>query len=135
MTEKQIALVKSSWKLYRSIDPVIVGDVFYSKLFADTPYLKSMFNIPKDEQSKKLVDMLSLVVGRLDRLDELTEDIRQLALRHKGYGVKISHYDQVGVALLWTLKQGLGNDWNEEVGEAWRLCYQKLSGAMKEAAY
>jgi hemoglobin-like flavoprotein len=49
--------------------------------------------------------------------------------------VKAVHYDQVGTALLWTLKQGLGNDWNEEVGEAWQRCYAILSGAMKRAAY
>jgi nitric oxide dioxygenase len=135
MTERQIILVKKSWKLYRAIDPVIVGDVFYSKLFNDTPYLRSMFRISKEEQSQKLMDMLTQIVGRLDRLDELTEEICQLAIRHKGYGVKPAHYDQVGTALLWTLQQGLGTDWNEELGGAWNRCYHLLSDAMKKAAY
>lgn len=135
MTVQQITAVKRSWKLYRAIDPVLVGDVFYSKLFVDAPGLKPMFNIPKDEQSKKLVDMLSIIVGRLDRLQELTDDIRQLAIRHRGYGVKPQHYDAVGAALLWTLQQGLGSDWNEETSEAWKACYNLLAGTMKEAAY
>ena len=133
MTEKQIAVVKGSWKLYRAVSAVLVGDVFYSKLFVDAPQLKPMFNIPREEQSKKLVDMLSLIVARLDRLEELTGEIRQLAIRHHSYGVKPQHYDAVGAALLWTLQQGLGNDWSEEMAEAWTTCYATLSAAMKNA--
>jgi len=126
-------LVRKTWKVYRTIDPVLVGDVFYSKLFTTTPQLKNLFYTSKEEQSKKLVDMLSMIVGRLDRMNELTEDIRQLAIRHKGYGVKFRHYDLVEDALMWTLAQGLGNDWNEEVKEAWQQCYQILSRSMQEA--
>ncbi|HZI02126.1 MAG TPA: globin domain-containing protein [Flavisolibacter sp.] len=133
MTAHQIALVRKTWKVYRTIDPVLVGDVFYSKLFTTTPQLKNLFYTSKEEQSKKLVDMLSMIVGRLDRMNELTEDIRQLAIRHKGYGVQFRHYDLVEDALMWTLAQGLGSDWNEEVKEAWQQCYQILSRSMQEA--
>lgn len=133
MTERQIAIVKRTWKIFRVIDPVLIGDVFYSKLFNDAPHLRSMFTTARPVQSRKLVDMLSLILGRLDKLEELTEEIRQLAIRHKGYGVKLRHYDLVGDALIWTLKQGLGRDWNDEVEEAWRLCYKTFSGVMREA--
>ena len=78
--------------------------------------------------------MLSTIVGRLDRLDELTEEIKQLALRHVDYGVKASHYRAVGSALLWTLQQGLGADWNKEVEAAWEACYGILSNTMINAA-
>ena len=134
MTERQIALVKKTWKIYREIDPVLIGDVFYSKLFSDAPALRSMFTTERAVQSKKLVDMLSMIMGRLDKLEQIREDIKQLGLRHKSYGVKISHYDLVGNALLWTLQQGLGREWTEEVAEAWRLCYDTFSGVMKEGA-
>lgn len=133
MTERQIAIVKRTWKIFREIDPVLIGDVFYSKLFNDAPQVRSMFTTARPVQSRKLVDMLSLILGRLDKLEELTEEIRQLAIRHKGYGVKLRHYDLVGDALIWTLKQGLGRDWNDEVEEAWRLCYKTFSGVMREA--
>ncbi|HET6721807.1 MAG TPA: hypothetical protein VFH07_03615, partial [Chitinophagaceae bacterium] len=77
MTTEQILLVKKSWSIFREIDPVLVGDVFYSKLFFDMPYLEKLFHTPKEEQSRKLIEMLSVIVGRLDRLEELTEEIRQ----------------------------------------------------------
>ena len=134
MTEQQIALVKQSWKIFRDIDPVIIGDVFYSKLFIDVPYVKHLFKIPREEQSKKLIEMISAIIGRLDRLDELTEDIRQLALRHVDYGVKAEDYKAVGNALIWTLQQGLGADWKDDVALAWTSCYKILSDTMINAA-
>jgi len=134
MTEDQILVVKKTWKIFREIDPVLIGDVFYSKLFVDLPEVKHLFKIPRAEQSKKLVEMISVIVGRLDRLDELTEEIKQLAIRHVGYGVKVAHYKAVGEALLWTLRQGMGRDWNKEVESAWQACYKILSDTMIRAA-
>ncbi|HEU5164312.1 MAG TPA: globin domain-containing protein [Chitinophagaceae bacterium] len=134
MTKEQILLIKKTWGIFREIDPVLIGDVFYSKLFFDMPHLEHLFHTPKEEQSKKLVEMLSVIVGRLDRLEELTEEIKQLAIRHVQYGVKEQHYKAVGVALLWTLQQGLGSDWNEKVKEAWATCFQILSDTMIHAS-
>ena len=85
-------------------------------------------------QYDKLIGTLNVVVGRLDKRDELTADIVDLALRHKDYGTKPEYYVYVGQALLWTLENGLGTDWNEEVAEAWAMCYTLLSNTMIEAA-
>ena len=134
MTAQQIHLVKSSWKIFQSISPELVGDVFYSKLFMAEPAVRSMFHISKQEQSKKLIEMLNVIIGRLDRMEELTENIRQLAIRHVKYGVKRKHYAMIGDALLWTLQNGLGKDWNEEVKEALSACYKLLSQTMIDAA-
>jgi hemoglobin-like flavoprotein len=78
--------------------------------------------------------MLSVIVSRLNNLDEVTADIEQMAKRHAGYGVKAAHYKIVGDCLLWTLEQGLGADWNEEVKEAWADCYTILACTMIEAS-
>jgi len=134
MTKEQILMVKRTWSIFREIDPVLIGDVFYSKLFFDIPQLENLFHTPKEDQSKKLVDMLSVIIGRLDNLEELTEEIEQLAIRHVQYGVKEQHYKAVGAALLWTLQQGLGRDWNEKVRQAWTVCFQILSDTMINAS-
>lgn len=134
MTGDQIALVKHSWKVFRDINPVLIGDVFYSKLFVEAPYVRHMFKTPRHEQSKKLIDMINTIIGRLDRLHEVTEDIRRLAIRHVDYGVKPAHYKAVGIALLWTLQQGLGKDWDKATEEAWASCYKMLSDTMIDAA-
>jgi hemoglobin-like flavoprotein len=133
MTAAQIILIKKSWGIFRGIDPALVGDVFYSRLFYKSPRLKSMFKSSMADQNVKLIDMLTYLVTRLDRLDEITEEVAQLAVRHTGYGVKRSHYKLVGEALLWTLETGLGNDWNNEIKEAWKACYETISDIMMNA--
>jgi nitric oxide dioxygenase len=40
----------------------------------------------------------------------------------------------VGAALLWTLEQGLGNDWITVVKEDWKKCYTSLANAMINAS-
>ena len=85
-------------------------------------------------QYQKLIEMINLVIARLDRLEELTPDIALMAIRHKGYGVKQYHYQLVGNALLWTLQKGIGNAWTEELNDAWVACYTTLSATMIDAA-
>ena len=130
MTQEQIILVKKTWKIFRGIDPALVGDAFYSKLFSDTPGLRKMFPRDMSEQYRKLMDMLSTIVSRLDRLSELTGEIAAMARRHENYGVRPAHYKLVGKALLWTFEQGLGDDWTTDVKEAWINCYTTLSNVM-----
>ena len=130
LTDRELSAVKKSWAKLRNIDPVVIGDAFYSKLFFERPALRRMFPVEMDAQYKKLVDMLSMIVARLDHLDEITEEIIAMAKRHEGYGVKPEHYGLVGEALMWTLKVGLGREWNEEVGDAWTKCYGVLANAM-----
>lgn len=134
MTPKEVQAVKTSWRSFRSVDPLIVGDVFYSKLFFQYPQLKLLFNVPEEAQSRKLIDMLNVIVGRLDKPDELSGELAALAVRHLQYGVKPQHYKAVGEALLWTLQQGLGLDWTDEVKAAWEACYNGLAQTMITAA-
>ena len=58
-----------------------------------------------------------------------------MGVRHVDYGVQAEHYDIVGGTLLWTLEQGLGNDFTEEVKEAWTTAYGIISSTMIDAAY
>ncbi len=134
LTQEHIRIVKKTWRIFRSVDPVIVADTFYSKLFNDTPSLRSMF--PKDMQKQylKLMDMLSTIIARLDNLQSLVSEIKAMAQRHVQYGVRPANYKLVGKALLWTLQKGLGKDWNEEVKDAWEKCYTTLANTMIDAS-
>ena len=134
MTQKQIELVKSSWSLVSTIDPVVVGDLFYNRLFEIAPQVKHMFRSPMPEQSKKLIAMIGYVIAKLDRLEDIIGEVGKLAQRHAGYGVKPEHYTVVGTSLIWTLEKGLGENWNEEVKDAWIKCYTILSDAMISSA-
>jgi hemoglobin-like flavoprotein len=131
MTTKSIGLVKNSWALVAAMDMETVGSLFYNRLFEIAPDVKPMFSkTAMPEQSKKLLTMLSYVIAKLDKLDDIIDEVAKLAQRHKGYGVKAEHYTAVGTSLLWTLEQGLGTQWNEELKAAWIEVYTVLSEAM-----
>jgi len=134
LSAHHIALVKSSWRMLRGIEPAILAGTFYAKLFADHPALKRMFPKDMEPQYMKLMDMLHAMVIHLDKLDIMAADMGALAKRHTGYGVKPKHYAMIGEALLWTLEKGLGKDWTPEVAEAWGTCYNQLAETMIAAA-
>lgn len=135
ITHEHINIIKSSWRLLQRMEPLMVGDIFYGKLFSDVPSMQHLFRSSRMEQANKFMAMMDAIVARMDELDKLTFGIQQLAVRHIHYGVKREHYQPVGAALLWTLEQTLGPDWNEEVAEAWTSCYTILVELMVNPVY
>jgi hemoglobin-like flavoprotein len=134
MTTHQVKLVQSSWALIAPIAEQAAA-LFYGRLFELDPSLRHMFKADLKEQGKKLMQMLGMVVHGLTNLDRLLPAVRDLGTRHGNYGVADSHYDTVGAALLWTLGQGLGNQFTAEVKEAWTAAYTALATTMKKAAH
>lgn len=130
MTKEQVRLVKKSWKSLQGIKPETIAQLFYAKLFTDRPALRRMFPANMQEQYRKLMDMLDAIVMRLDRLEQLGEEIAAMAERHEGYGVKPVHYEFVGKALLWTLEKAFGKEWTPHLAEAWLISYQTLAQMM-----
>ena len=86
------------------------------------------------QQRKILMQTLAVVVRSLDRLEQLTAALEGLGRRHAGYGVRENHYDKVGEALLWTLREGLGETFTLELREAWAEAYYTLASVMIGAA-
>lgn len=54
---------------------------------------------------------------------EVLSAIRDRAVRHVVYGVKLIDYDAMREALPWTLAQALGEDLTPRVRGAWTVCY------------
>ena len=85
------------------------------------------------EQGKKLMASLAFVVSGLTKAETILPQVRALARRHVGYGVKDEYYPTVGQALIETLAAGLGDAFTAEVREAWVAAYGLLSSVMIEA--
>ncbi|MDH5392003.1 MAG: globin domain-containing protein [Gammaproteobacteria bacterium] len=133
MTPKQIELIRASWDKVLPISTT-AAELFYGKLFELDPELRPLFKGDLTEQGRKLMTMLGTVVRSLDNLDAIVPVAQASGARHAGYGVTDEMYDTVAEALLWTLAQGLGNDFTDELKEAWVAAYIILSDVMKEAA-
>ena len=135
MTPEQKRLVQDSFQQVAPISE-LAASLFYGRLFELNPQLRHLFKGDLQEQGRKLMQMLGLVVKGLDRLDELVVAAQALGQRHVAYGVKDEDYETVGAALLWTLAKGLGAAFTPEVKEAWVAAYKLLTASMTtEVAY
>ncbi len=133
LTEKQIHLVQSTFAMVEPIaDDAAV--LFYNRLFELDPALKPLFSSDMAAQRKALMSTLKVAVKGLTDLDSIVPAVQQLGERHGSYGVKDEDYSTVAEALLWTLEQGLGAEFTEEVKEAWTDVYMLLAGVMIDAA-
>ncbi|HIP79299.1 MAG TPA: hemin receptor [Kiloniellaceae bacterium] len=133
MTEEERSLVQESWAKVRPIYSQAAA-LFYGQLFILAPDLKSLFKGDMTAQGERLMRMIDTAVDGLDNLDELVPALEALGERHAGYGVTDADYDTVAAALLWTLEQGLGEAFTEDVKAAWVTAYSVLADTMKRAA-
>jgi hemoglobin-like flavoprotein len=133
MTPKQIELVKASFAEVAPIQEAAAA-LFYGRLFELDPNLRPLFKSDLKDQGRKLMSMLAGAVAGLELPERLIPTLRALAQRHVGYGVREEHYAVVGAALIWTLKQGLGGRFTDDVRQAWESAYALVASTMQDAA-
>ena len=129
MTQNQINLVQQSWT---HVLPIAknAGLLFYTKLFEAAPGLRHLFKEDISGQANKLVTILGYVVSKLNHMNELLPAVKQLGVRHNGYGAEPFHYEVVGQCLIATLKEGIGDEWTPEIQDAWITAYNTLKNVM-----
>lgn len=130
---KTISIVQSSWAKVMPISDA-AATLFYDRLFELDPSVRPLFKHDMREQKKKLMQTLAVAVDGLNNLPRLVPVLKDLGARHTGYMVADHHYDTVGAALLWTLHEGLGDEFTPEVEAAWTEIYTLVAGVMKSAA-
>ena len=134
MTPEDVDIVQSSFATVAPISDA-AGRMFYGRLSNIAPDVRPLFRGDLDEQSRKLMQMLATVVGGLSDLEKIIPAAQKLAVRHVDYGVTAAQYEPVGEALIWTLSEGLGDQFDADAEAAWRRAYAALSGVMIEVAY
>lgn len=130
MTNEEIQLVQRSWNRVLPIKDDAAA-LFYRRLFELDPGLRPLFTGSMEQQGARLMQMITAAVNGLDRLEALRPVVRQLGERHGTYGVRDEHYDTVASALLWTLEQGLGEEFTPAVQAAWIEVYGVLASIMR----
>jgi len=134
MTPEQVKLVQQSFSKVVPISQQAAA-IFYDRLFETAPQVRSLFPFDMDEQRGKLMATLTAVVSGLGNLPSILPTASALAKRHVSYGARAEHYPVVGAALLWTLENGLGENWTPDVADAWKEAYATLSAFMISEAY
>jgi hemoglobin-like flavoprotein len=132
MTPDQVTLIQASFVKVQTISET-AAVLFYDRLFQLDPSLRLLFSNDMTEQRQKLMQMLSAAVNGLRNPERLLPVLRELGERHNGYGVQPGHYTTVGLALIWTLRQGLGSAFTPPVEAAWTAAYQLIAETMQSA--
>jgi nitric oxide dioxygenase len=132
VTPEQLSLVQAS---YLQVAPRAdeVAAAFYDRLFALAPQVRPLFTTDPAQQRQKFLDELAAIVAAITDLDRLLERTRPLGERHAGYGVRPSHYEPVGIALVGALGDALGERFTTEVADAWEAAYQLVAETMTQA--
>jgi hemoglobin-like flavoprotein len=133
MTPEQQVLVQTS---FAKVAPIadLAATFFYEDLFERNPRLRPLFKEDMTEQRQKLMSVLGTAVANLRQWDKVEATVRALGRRHVDYGVAAADYETVGAALIATLEKGLGDDFTQEVREAWLACYTVIKAQMLAGA-
>lgn len=132
LTEQQIDLVRSGFQQFEAAGES--GAIrFYERLFELAPHLRKLFPDDVDEQARKFLQALKVIVSSLSSTERAVRMLQRLGDRHKDYGVKTSYYEVVGEALVGTLDDALGDEFTDEAREAWTAAFRLISAAMTSA--
>ncbi|TNE70459.1 hypothetical protein EP331_12055 [bacterium] len=132
LTQREVLLIKISWSYLVALEQEI-GILFYSTLFELEPRLRPMFGASIDAQAQKLMSTLTYVVSCVQNTENYERDLEELARKHDSYQTRPEHYELVGKALMITLREVLGDNWDDETELAWVKMYTFLSDKMIRA--
>lgn len=132
MTESQILTVQKSWPVL-SVRMAEIGTSFYNRLFERAPHLQVLFHESAEIQGRKFMNLLAMVITKLNTEDRADEHVSALGVRHVGYGVQPEYFPLFGEVLMETLADTMGQQWTQETAEAWQAAFQFMSRAMIQA--
>jgi hemoglobin-like flavoprotein len=133
MSPETVTHVQSSWAKVLPIAEQ-AAELFYGRLFEVYPEVKPLFKGDMQAQGRKLMTMLNTAVNALTNLEAIVQPVKDMGARHARYGVGSADYGKVADALLWTLAQGLGDDFTPEVKGAWVEVYTLVADTMQAGA-
>jgi len=133
MTPEQVDLIRKSfdamWPMRRDI-----ADLCYSRFFELAPDARDLFPSDMERQRVKLMDMIAALVGSLDQPALFHSIVTHSGRQHARFGVRPSHYDAMGEALIWSLECKFGASFTPELRASWRARYATVQVEMRRAA-
>lgn len=136
MTSEDIRVVRTSFNHVAAVK-FEAAALFYGRLFRIAPELEGVLGADLPAQTSRTMAGLSWLVAALDRPEDVAGFVAELAALaelQRGFDAG-RHYQKIGEALLWTLRQVMGAACTRKVATAWAQVYGRLAGAMIETGY
>lgn len=125
MNQRPTTNIRDTFTLLEGQTDVVAG-LYYQRLFATTPSLRMLFDPEIEILGQAWMAAIKRTVDSLDKLDEVELLILMLARMgcwNDALELRAWHYEKMGEALLWTLRQRLGPAFTPPLREAWREAY------------
>ena len=107
---------------------------FYKELFEQHPDVVPMFkNTTQEEQQKKLLAALKLVINNIRKPDVLADTLKGLGSKHQGYGAEPEHYQAVASTLINEMQKIAGDAWTDKIASAWEQALTTIAEVMLAA--
>lgn len=132
MTPEQVDLIKKSFDAMWSMRGEI-AELCYSRLFELAPDTKDLFRSDMERQRVKLMDQIAAMVGSIDHPSMFKSIVTHSGRQHARFGVRPTHYDAMGEALMWSLERKFGASFTPELRASWRALYDMVQGEMLRA--
>jgi hemoglobin-like flavoprotein len=133
LTPGQILLLRESFGVLEQ-QSAIAALVFYQHVFALDPSLRGLFHTSIELQGRKLMEALEYTIATFENPAEVVPMLEAMGRRHVTYGVRDEHYATMKQAMLQTLRETLGDDFNRAAEAAWSralgfICESMIQGA------
>ncbi len=132
LSPDEIALVRAQFACLQQ-DADAFAMRFYTAFFSRMPIVRPMFRGQLEQHGEKFMQMLTMLVDQLHASESIAEQLAQLGLRHRGYGVLALDYDHMGKALTTALASHLGTAFDTSARTAWEKAYVFIASSMQSA--
>ncbi len=129
LSEDEREIIRSTWAGV-VVSRSVAAELFYGRLFQINPETRSLFSQNMEEQGRKLIATINVVVDNLE--EDLGETVLALGQRHQDYNVVEADYSKVASALLWMLERMNNGTFPEQAKLAWTKAYEQLVATMLE---
>lgn len=138
MTPTQIDQVVHSWAEVKKFGAEKAGMILFKRFFIVAPETFQMFEDFREEANwenskpfkhhcKIVMNIVGSAVGLLKDPESLDSTLEYLGMKHEGFNITEKQFDIMGVELIETLREILGNDMTPEVEKAWLSMYKYIS--------
>ncbi|MBP9721992.1 MAG: NO-inducible flavohemoprotein [Gammaproteobacteria bacterium] len=129
LSQKTITIVKSTAPILEKQGETLTKH-FYKRMFSNNPEVKPLFNPAHQAvgaQQKALAGAICAYAANIDNLDVLGGAIELIAQKHASLHVEAKDYPVVGMNLLGSIKEVLGDAATVDIIDAWQEAYEFLA--------
>lgn len=132
MTTEQKDLIKETVPVLRS-NGIDLTKHFYNRMFTHNPELKNTFNMSNQASGKQQNALAMAVLAYAEHIENpavLINALKAIGNKHVSLNITAEQYDIVGLHLINSIKEVLGEAATDELIEAWFIAYTNLAQIM-----